>query len=62
MTTQPPVPPAEGFLDQPESADTPQAQPLAGGDEGLTIHGADVIDATKVDPDKIGETEAAPQE
>lgn len=62
MTSQPPVPPAAGFLDQPDGAATPEESPLAGAEEALTIHGAEVIDATKVDPDKIGETENAPAE
>ncbi|MCW3156570.1 hypothetical protein [Micropruina sonneratiae] len=60
MTTQPPIPPAEGFLDQPDS---PESAPSAdSAQEGMNVQGTQVIDATKVDPDRIGETEAAPEQ
>lgn len=55
MTSQPPIPPTDKLLDTSHSDSAPSAD---SADEGLVIHGAEVIDATQVDPDAIDAPEA----
>lgn len=48
--SQPPIPPAGGLHDSPQSA------PSAGEPEGLVIQDTQIIDATQVSPENIDDT------